>query len=105
MFFANAHFFKRRLWAAVDGAPKPVHDVIVDASSISDIDASAQEALREVIGGLRQRNIRLRIARATTELRLELDAVGLTDVIGADHFHGTVTTAVDACRQPPDTPR
>ena len=24
MFFANAHFFKRRLWAAVDGAPKPV---------------------------------------------------------------------------------
>ena len=105
MFFANAHFFKRRLWAAVDGAPKPVHDVILDASSISDIDASAQEALREVIGGLRQRNIRLRIARATTELRLELDAVGLTDVVGADHFHGTITTAVDACRLPPNTPR
>ena len=23
MFFANAHFFKRRLWAAVDSAPSP----------------------------------------------------------------------------------
>ena len=49
MFFANAHFFKRRLWAAVDGAPKPVHHVVLDASSISDVDASAEVALREVI--------------------------------------------------------
>ena len=57
MFFANAHFFKRRLWAAVDGAPKPVHHVVLDASSISDVDASAEVALREVIDGLRGRNI------------------------------------------------
>ena len=79
MFFANAHFFKRRLWAAVDGAPKPVHHVIVDASSISDIDASGQVALREVVGGLRERNISLSVARATVELRLQLDRVGLTE--------------------------
>ncbi len=59
MFFANAHFFKRRLWAAVDGAPKPVHHVVLDASSISDVDASAEVALREVIDGLRGRNIEL----------------------------------------------
>ncbi len=62
MFFANAHFFKRRLWAAVDGAPKPVRHVILDASFISDIDASAEVALREVIAGLRERNIELHIA-------------------------------------------
>ena len=48
LFFANAHFFKRRMWAAVDGAPKPVRHVVLDASFISDIDASAEEALREV---------------------------------------------------------
>ena len=65
MFFANAHFFKRRLWAAVDGAPKPVRHVVLDASSISDIDASAEVALREVIDGLRERNIELHVARAT----------------------------------------
>ena len=98
MFFANAHFFKRRLWAAVDGAPKPVRHVILDASFISDIDASAEVALREVIGGLRERNIELHIARAAVELQLRFDEVGLTDAIGADHFHGTVTAAADACR-------
>ena len=79
MFFGNAHFFKRRLWAAVDGAPKPVRDVILDASFISDIDASAEVALREVIGGLRVRNIELHFARAAVELRLHLDEVGLSD--------------------------
>ena len=77
--------------------------MILDASFISDIDASAEVALREVIGGLRVRNIELRFARAAVELRLHLDEVGLTDAIGADHFHGTVTAAVDACRIPSDS--
>ena len=97
LFFANAHFFKRRLWAAVDGAPKPVHHVVLDASFISDIDASAEVALREVLDGLHERNIELHLARATVELRARLAAVDLTDAIGTDHFHATVTAAVDAC--------
>ncbi len=101
MFFANAHFFKRRLWAAVDGAPKPVRHLVLDASFISDIDASAEVALREVIDGLRERNIEFHVARATVELQLRFDEVGLTAAIGADRFHGTVEAAVDACRQPP----
>ena len=103
LFFANAHFFKRRLWAAVDGAPKPVRHVVLDGSFISDIDASAEVALREVIDGLRERNIELHVARAALELRERLDAVGLVETIGADHFHGTVTAAVDACRPSADT--
>ena len=103
LFFANAHFFKRRLWAAVDGAPKPVRHVVLDGSFISDIDASAEVALREVIGGLRERNIELHVARAALELRLALDAVGLAETIGAHHFHSTVTAAVDACRPSADT--
>jgi high affinity sulfate transporter 1 len=97
LFFANAHFFKRRLWAAVDGAPKPVRHVVLDGSFISDIDASAGVALREVIDGLRERNIELHVARAAQELRLRLETVGLAEAIGTDHFHGTVSAAVDAC--------
>jgi anti-anti-sigma regulatory factor len=104
LFFANAHFFKRRLWAAVDGAPKPVRHVVLDASFISDIDASTEVALREVIDGLGERNIELHVARASAELRTRLDEVGLTDLIGADHFHSTAEAAVDACRLPPGTP-
>ncbi len=97
LFFANAHYFKRRLWAAVDGAPKPVRHVVLDGSFISDIDASAEVALREVLDGLRERNIELHVARAAQELRHRLDSVGLVEAIGDDHFHGTVTAAVQAC--------
>lgn len=104
LFFANAHFFKRRLWAAVDGAPKPVRHLVLDASFISDIDASAEVALREVIDGLRERNIELHVARATVELRERLAAVDLTDLIGVEHFHGTVASAVDTCAGPTATP-
>jgi MFS superfamily sulfate permease-like transporter len=77
--------------------------VVLDGSFISDIDASAEGALREVIDGLRERNIELHVARATLELRERLAAVGLVDAIGADHFHGTVTAAVEASRHEADT--
>jgi hypothetical protein len=33
LFFANAHFFKRRVWAAVDATPKPVQHLVLDAAA------------------------------------------------------------------------
>lgn len=96
LFFANAHFFKRRTWAAVDGAPKPTRHVVLDASAISGIDASAVDALTEVHSGCLERNITLEVAQATAELRARFDDTGLTDLIGREHFHPTVVAAVTA---------
>jgi len=97
LFFANAHFFKRRVWSAVDGAPKPVRHLVLDAAMIGGIDASAVEAVREVYEGLRSRNITFEVAHATDELREELQDTGLTELIGNEHFHSTVRAAVAAC--------
>jgi high affinity sulfate transporter 1 len=101
LFFANAHFFKRRVWAAVDGAPKPVSHLVLDAAMISGIDASAVGAISEVRTGLHSRNITFEVAHATDELREQFDQTGLTSVIGAEHIHGTVAAAVQACATPP----
>jgi len=101
LFFANAHFFKRRVWAAVDGAPKPVRHLVLDAAPIGGIDASAVYALREVHAGLSSRNITFEVARATDELREQFEETGLTALIGPEHFYATVTAAVEACA-PPD---
>ena len=101
LFFANAHFFKRRVWAAVDGAPKPVGHLVLDATMISGIDASAVGAISEVRTGLHSRNITFEVAHATDELREQFAQTGLTSLIGAEHFHGTIAAAVQACAPPP----
>lgn len=94
LFFANAHFFKRRVWAAVDGAPKPVRSLVLDATALSGIDASSVDAITEVHAGCLARNIAFDIAHATRDLRDRFDETGLTQVIGADNFYPTVTAAV-----------
>lgn len=99
LFFANAHFFKRRVWAAVDGAPKPVRRLVLDASGLSGIDASSVDALTEVHAGCVTRNITLEVARAKADLRDRLDETGLTALIGPEHFHPTVQDAVDRVRE------
>ena len=49
------------------------------------------------------RNITFEVARATDELREHFDETGLTGLIRPEHFHSTVTAAVEGCvlRPPP----
>ncbi|MFZ0325172.1 MAG: SulP family inorganic anion transporter [Actinomycetes bacterium] len=96
LFFANAHFFKRRVWAAVDAAPKPTSYLVLDVESVPGVDASAASALRELHEGLARRNVTLEIARATDGLEAVLRRFGLVDLIGPQHFHATVTAAVES---------
>jgi SulP family sulfate permease len=99
LFFANAHFFKRRVWAAVDGAPKPVRCLVLDTTALSGIDASSVDALAEVHAGCQARNITLDIAHATSDLRARLDETGLTELFGSDNFFPTVPAAVENARE------
>lgn len=98
MFFANAHYVKRRMWAAVHGAPPPVRWFIFDAGATGDIDASAESALQEVVVGLREEGIGFAVARARNALLQNLDDIGLTDLIGSENFYPTVMLAVVACQ-------
>jgi len=101
LFFANVHFFKRRVWAAVDAAPGPTRHVVLDMAGVPDIDASAATGLREVHDGLSARNVSLEIAKATDPLEATMDRLGLVELIGPDHFHATVTAGVEAVARPP----
>jgi MFS superfamily sulfate permease-like transporter len=97
LFFANAHFVKRRVWAAADAAPRPVRHLVPDAASISGVDASAVQALREVHTGLTGGTITCELGRATDELHEQLEETGIIDLPGEEHVHPTVTAAVKAC--------
>jgi len=106
LFFANVHFFKRRVWAAVDAAPKPARYFVLDVAGVPDMDTSAAAGLRELHEGLLARNVSLQIARASEPLKAAMDRLGLVELIGTDNFHGTVTAAVEsvAGQQPQDEP-
>ena len=62
-------------------------------------DGSPVEAIRELHAGLRSRNITLEVAGSTVELREQFEDTGLIELLGADHFHPTVTAAVESCAQ------
>jgi MFS superfamily sulfate permease-like transporter len=100
LFFANVHFFKRRVWAAVDAAPKPARHFVLDVAGVPDLDTSAAAGLRELHDGLESRNVSLQIARASEPLASVMDRLGLVELIGADNFHGTVTAAVESVAGP-----
>jgi high affinity sulfate transporter 1 len=102
LIFANVHFFKRRVWAAVDAAPQPTRHFVLDMAGMPGVDSSAAAGLRELHSGLLARNVSLEIARATDPLEAAMARFGLVDLIGPAHFHGTVTSAVEsvAGRQP-----
>ena len=95
LFFANVHFFKRRVWAAVDAAPKPTRHLLLDMAGVPGLDTSAATGLRELHEGLMARNVSLDIARATDPLERSMERLGLVELIGKSHFHSTVTSAVE----------
>ena len=94
LYFANAAFLRETLLRLVDEAPPPVHAVIVDASSIHDVDVSALEALREVHRALAARGVSLHFADVKGPVRDLLGRSGFVAELGPERFSFTTHEAV-----------
>lgn len=94
LYFANAAFLRETLLRLVDESPHPVRAVIVDASSIHDIDLSALNTLREVHRTLCARGIALHLADVKGPVRDTLARSGFQHELGAHRFSFTVHEAV-----------
>jgi SulP family sulfate permease len=94
LYFANAAFLRATLLRLVDEAPPPVRAVIVDASSIHDVDVSALESLREVHRALTARGIDLYFADVKGPVRDLLHRAGFVAELGPEHFSFTTHEAV-----------
>ena len=81
LFYANAGRFCDDLKALVDGAPDPVRWVLLDASSLTDVDYSAGIQLKDLGEFLRTRNIRVGLVRADDDLLATLHTY---EVVGDD---------------------
>jgi SulP family sulfate permease len=96
IFFANAEDFHRRVTEAFRGAvPRPAW-VVLNVEAVIEIDATAADVLKKLHSELRTQGVVLAMARVKQNLRRDLDAAGLTDLIGPDRLFPTLPTAVNA---------
>ncbi len=95
LFFANAELFQERLMEAVEASPTPVRRVVVAAEPVTSVDVTSADMLRELTQALSERGIALHFAEMKDPVRDKLKRFDLLELIGADRFDPTVSSAVD----------
>jgi len=93
LFFLNTESFKGAIFNAVDKVSPPSKLVILDASSILDIDSGGLHAIEEVHHYLKGRGIEFYVAGLIGPIRDAFQRAGLTETLG---FHNHFMYVSDA---------
>jgi sulfate permease, SulP family len=96
LFFANASYVSGRIREAIHGAPNPVRWFVFDAEALTHVDATGIHALKELIASLDRDRITFVIARLKAPMERAFEDAGVLELIGSDHVHPTVRSAVEA---------
>jgi SulP family sulfate permease len=92
-YFANVAYFRDRLEAFLRDAPDDVDIVLLDASSMNDLDSSAEAALRETVRKLRTAGKDMVFANVKGPVKQVMQRSGLWDYLGEDHVFLTLELA------------
>ena len=85
-YFANIGYFKDSLYKAISERTVTVHAIIIDGSSINEIDSSADTALQEMVDAFAEENIELYITNLKGPVRDVINKSGLYQKLGKSHF-------------------
>ena len=96
LFYANINHFTDEVLGLIDHSPTPVRWLIIDASSITDIDYSAAQSLRDLLDELRRRRVRVVFGRVTQYLRSDMDRHSITAAVGEARVFRTLHEAIAA---------
>jgi SulP family sulfate permease len=97
--FANVRFFIERLEHFIAREAHPVQQVIIDARAIPEIDVTAAEQLQSFVKRLRDRGLRLAMAKAQLPLREAAIRLGLQDALSEHNYFPKLSEAVLAYEQ------
>jgi high affinity sulfate transporter 1 len=101
LFYANANQFSDDVQQMVASAPTPVRLLVLDCSSIPDIDYSAVIALEGLIDFVHNKGAIFALANLDPDLRADLNKQGAMARVGADHIYDSIPDAVTAFRELP----
>jgi SulP family sulfate permease len=97
-YFGNVNFLKETLATLESGEPEPPKAVIIDASGINQLDASAEVALREIIDDHTARGVEVLIASVKGPVRDVLQRAHFCDRYGRARFFFRTEDAMAAAR-------
>lgn len=93
--FLNAYDFRRGILRAVAKGGSEVRLVILEASSIAEIDFTAAALVKELITQLRSRGVELAVARLeSVRAMVAFERFGITGLLGRDHVFHSVAEAI-----------
>jgi high affinity sulfate transporter 1 len=86
LFYANANRFSDDVKAVIEGAPTPVQWLVLDCSSVTDVDYSAGLELADLISYVHQKGARFGLVRADESLRATLTTYGVLGEVAPDRI-------------------
>lgn len=92
-YFANTEFL-RKILRYLSHSNHNLRAIVLDASSINDLDSSADRALQILVKQFRDRDIELYVAGVKAPVRAVMQRTGLYQTLGANHFFYTIDAAV-----------
>lgn len=99
-YFGNVSFLKETLDRLERETSPAVHTIIIEASSVNQLDASADAALHEIVDDYQRRGVRLLMSHVKGPVRQVMRLSGFHKKLGCDHFflnvHDAVTCALKA---------
>jgi len=95
LFYANAERLVAHLRRLLGDADPP-RAVVIDASGIDDLDATADHELRKLATRYREQGVELCLAEVKEQVKVVMDRSGFTELVGADAFFPSDADAVRA---------
>ena len=96
IYYANASRFTEEILELVEDASPSLRWLVVSMSSVSDIDFSGSDTVARLVPELRRNGVTLVLADVDDDVRAQLDAYGLVEVIGEDRLFASFRDAIDA---------
>jgi sulfate permease, SulP family len=93
LYFTNADALAKRFQRLERDHPG-LRTIVLDASGVNHLDATADHELRKLAGRYRDRGVTLLFVNVDDDVRGVMDASGLTELVGAEHFFATDSDAV-----------
>lgn len=102
LYFANVSYLKDRIYQLVYQRHGDVQCFIIDASSINEVDSSADAALFEIAEDFRSSGVELYFTNVKGRVRDFMQETGFYQALGADHFFYSKREAVNSFLQKRD---